>query len=176
MDAFQLVDLFPYLTWDCPLNDSNYAAILARIIASYIGKQEITLTMVGYQSEQRRINNPYSDRDIVMFRYKACCLSTNGSFYLIEEKVRKIHDWRHACDNKNLKYIGHKDINEKICVVDLVDGDNSINIASDDKKDEKDEKEKDKKDGKEVKLRNDFNWQFPLKQVSNTHSNGICNE
>ena len=143
MDGFKLFDLFPYLTWDCPLNDSNYAATLVRVIVSYLGKQEIVLTMVGYQNECRDIDaiqilSRYSYIPIAgpsvnenaMFRYKTCCISTNGSFYLIEDKFIKTHDrvvltvhvnwtqyhrvwsdWKYIYDGKNLKYVNHKDIN-----------------------------------------------------------------
>ena len=137
---FTLFDLAPYLTWDCPLNDSSYAATLGRIIISYLGKQEITLTMVGYQKEcndlkmlrRRKTRTWYSPpTESVMFRYGTSCISTNGSFYLIEDKYIKTHDhvfvgndrwgprfdyrwskdWRYKPDPKNLNYISDKDIN-----------------------------------------------------------------
>ena len=124
MDHFHLSDLFPYLTWDCPLNDNSYAATLARIIVNYLGKQEITLTMVSYVSECKDLRM-LTGNENVMFRYKSCCISTNGSFYLIEDKFYRSFlpnwytqgwlspwsPWTWIKHNKNLKYISRKEIN-----------------------------------------------------------------
>src|SRR5688572_10411545 len=37
VDEWKLLDLYPYLTFDCPLQDNNYLAFISRIICDYIG-------------------------------------------------------------------------------------------------------------------------------------------
>ena len=108
-----LLDLFPYLTRDCPLNDVSYAAILARIIVSYIGKEEITLTVVNYTSKSADIARSHPN-ETAMFQHKTCCISTNGSFYVIEDQMSKRYwgvDFIWQYYDKNLRYINCKDIN-----------------------------------------------------------------
>lgn len=149
MDQFELVDLFPYLTWNCPLHDSSYAATLARIIVGYIGKQEITLTMVGYQSECNDLSkhSPSLVKETVIFGYKTCCMSTNGSFYLIEDKFLKKRSWVFFYDpyvgscygcrwdddwdetpsyhSKNLRYIDSKEISDIQSIPPIINSDDN---------------------------------------------------
>ena len=111
MNSIELIDLFPFLTRDCPLNDHGYAAILSRIIISYLGKEEITLTAVSYTSNSLDIRGVIPQKNS-MFRYKTCCISTNGSFYLIEDKM---FHWSanlyFQYYKNNLRYIGSQEIN-----------------------------------------------------------------
>ena len=120
MDSLALLDLFPYLTRDCPLHDVSYAAILARIIVSYIGKEEITLTAVSYTPHSPDIIRAHPT-ETVMFQHKTCCFSNNGSFYLIEDLLSKNY-WSYGFKwnyyDNNLRYINYNDINTMPALLD----------------------------------------------------------
>ena len=59
-DKLELTKLFPYLTWDCPLNDNDYASLTARIRISYVGKQRILIggvACINKAHHKLQINN-----------------------------------------------------------------------------------------------------------------------
>ena len=102
-----LTELFPYLTWNSPLADTTLAASLARIIVDYLGKAEITLIASSYS----RFGE---ERD---FQFTACCVSTYGSLYLIQNNTI-LQDGQYdrvpdQCEyrDKNLKYFNTNTIN-----------------------------------------------------------------
>ena len=123
MDYLKLSDLYPYLSWDCPLNDNDYASLLARIIISYVGKEQIILTSVGYHCH--RLQQRLRSKEHAIFCYTSCCMSTNGSFYLIEDPYSHefnrggLHrnqwgdEYKYQFSLQNLKYISSDDINRE---------------------------------------------------------------
>ena len=113
MDQFKISDLYPYLTLNCPLNDNNFSSTIARIVISYLGKVEITLTAVNYNPNglgNYTFSDQSSKHEIVRFPYRVCCISSNGSFYVLEGQF----DWKkrlgYDLDLRNLKYISSKSI------------------------------------------------------------------
>ena len=94
MSEVKLHHLAPYLTFGCPLTDNSYTALLARLIISFVGKYEISVMVGRFRNEST---------------YVDCCISTNGSFYLISEDPSQTlgyhaheHSRRHRESNINV--------------------------------------------------------------------------
>ena len=112
----ELTELFPYLTWDCPLNDNNYASLIARIIISYIGKPQILIGAVAYINKAHHKSQLYH----CLFELNSCAVSTNGSFYVIQDKIvqsqdrydRKWSRWDNQYHPNNLTFIDTKTIDK----------------------------------------------------------------
>lgn len=113
-DEFSLSELYPYLTWNCPLHDKNYLTFIARIITSYVGK-DFTLTAVKYY-------NPLRFKDNKIFQTYASCVSSNGSLYIVRvEHIVKSNYWYETVDcNPFFNFIDTKNIKDGAYMINMV--------------------------------------------------------
>ena len=69
---FSLSELWSYLSWDCPLNDTSLIALIARLIMEYVGKNA-TISIL------KKCKNGY-------FLFDSGCASNDGMFYCVHSK------------------------------------------------------------------------------------------